>query len=489
MQQKSESRSRNRFALIAGAVLLIIALLIAYLALFDDNDDEKNATTPAPSAHQQYPVTIIIIDDFSKPMTSLIDRVAPSDSKTGEDFTKAAQQIQTLTGERANGYGPDVRKQIMTLVEPLKSELADRVMSAPEMNLNGRSPDETTCAVTPEGTAAFVTEGTAAFVTEGTAAFVTEGTGAFVTEGTAAFVTEGTSLWDQPHGQRIQMEFEEMLKLPQAQGLDIRLQVLDAQGFVFPDIAQKLNEMITDIRSQDPNMRIVVNMSFAIVPCEKVTDIVAYTRLLREFAGVDGDPTAFAQVLGALYTEDIFHTTLTGTFQSEFCPQGDSSVICTEYAADQEKTAEHTIYFVGASGNGLLDENGTRIGLDFPFYPAAWPQVIAISANNGAKHLEEASVPRAAYSNAGRIIMGGTWPPDAASWTPQSTLDKYPQAGTSFAAPRYSFIVALYLANAEGIDVGCGTDKLPPPADAVDWLAAPPPAAKTDQGHCSTLVP
>ena len=73
------------------------------------------------------------------------------------------------------------------------------------------------------------------------------------------------------------------MKLPQAQGLDIRLHVLDADGFVFPALAEKLNQTIQEIRAADPNMRIVVNMSFAIVPCEKVTDIVAYTRLLREF--------------------------------------------------------------------------------------------------------------------------------------------------------------------------------------------------------------
>ena len=187
------------------------------------------------------------------------------------------------------------------------------------MNLEGRAVDETNCAVSPEATGAFVTEGASAFVTEGASAFITEGASAFVTEGATAFVTEGASLWDQPHGERIKLEFDELLKLPQAQGLDIRLHVLDADGFVFPVLAQKLDQTIKEIRTADPNMRIVVNMSFAIVPCEKVTDIAAYTRLLREFVVKEGgdDASAFAQVLGALYTEDIFHTAPVGegTFQ------------------------------------------------------------------------------------------------------------------------------------------------------------------------------
>ena len=152
---------------------------------------------------------------------------------------------------------------------------------------------------------------------------------------------------------------------------------------------------------------------------------------------------------------------------NEFCPGDDSPPV----PLDQNRRGSRTLYFVAASGNGIKDESGALIGVDFPFYPAAWPEVIAVSASSGTDHLGVATPPRAAYSNAGRIIMGGTWPPDAATWTPAGTLDKFPQVGTSFAAPRYSFIVALYLANAQEINVGCKDDLVPPPANSVDWLA------------------
>lgn len=496
MQPEKTQPNSRAVAAISG-ILLAIILLVAYLVFVYEEDEGDETGTPSGSGQiqggTQYPVTIIIIDDFSRPLMSLVERVAPPDSKAAGDFRAAAEQVRSLSRDKGED-GEYLRGQVSELMGSLKAEVAETVLSSEEMNLGERAAGDTNCAVTPEGTAAFVTEGTAAFVTEGTGAFVTEGTTAFVTEGTTAFVTEGTSLWDQPHGQRIQLEFEEMLRLPEAQGLDIRVRVLEADGFVFPELAAKLDQMVAEVRAEDPNMRIVVNMSFAMVPCEKVTDIVAYTRLLREFVIEEGgsDPTPFSEVIGALYAEDVFHTPLKGegTFQSEFCPGDEPSAFAICAGLEEQAEVQRTIYFVGASGNGLRDESGTLIGVDFPFFPAAWGEVIAISANNDSEHLKEAAAPRAEYSNAGRIIMGGTWPPDPATWTAvPDSLDQFPQAGTSFAAPRYSFIVALYLAGAQGIDVGCGPDVIPPPADPVDWLAAPPPPDKTDQGHCSTLQP
>lgn len=502
MMQPEGKPNRRRRTIGISTLLLVLILIIAYLVfgIGDDDDEPSNATQQANTLRDEttrYPVTIIILDDFSIPLKSMVDQLDERlDTRVAEDFKAAGDDIRALVREK--GYeGPAVRGSITELVAPLKAQMAEVVMASPEMNLDGRSMEDTNCAVSPEGTAAFVTEGAAAFVTEGASAFVTEGATAFVTEGAAAFVTEGASLWDQPHGQRVQLELEELLRLPQAKGLDIQVRVLDADGFVFPVMAEKLDQLIKEIRTANPDMRIVVNMSFAIVPCEKVTDIVAYTRLLREFAVTEGDeesndPVAFSQVLGAFYAEDIFHTPPAGegTFQHEFCPGDEPSgfAACTDYPLDRSLSAEQTLYFVGASGNGIMD-NGTLVGVDFPFYPAAWKEVIAVSASSGADHLGVARPPRAEYSNAGRIIMGGTWPPDPTSWQPQGILDRFPQAGTSFAAPRYSFIVALYLANAQGINVGCKDDVVPPPADSVDWLAAPPPSDKIDQDHCSTLQP
>jgi hypothetical protein len=481
--------ARRRLTIVASALLLAFMLIIAYFAfgIGEDEDEPVAAASSQADVLQQeelahYPVTIIIIDDFGVPLKSLVDRIDESlDAGTVDDFKALGDEIRALVGEKG-GDGPAMRDAIIERVGPLKEQLAEAVLASPEMNLEGRALKETNCAMLPEGTAAFVTEGASAFVTEGA----------------TAFVTEGASLWDQPHGQRVLLEFEELLNLPQAQGLDIRLHVLDAKGFVFPVLAQQLDQEIKEIRASEPDMRFVVNMSIAIVPCEKVTDIVTYTRLLREFVIEEGneqsnDPAAFSQVLGALYTEDIFHTPPVGKaiFQYEFCPgdEAEEYAACSAYPLEQSPTEERTLFFVGAAGNGFKDESGALLGVDYPFYPAAWQEVIAVSANNDTGHLDVAAPPRAEYSNAGRIIMGGTWPPGAATWPPQGVLDRFPQVGTSFAAPRYSFIIALYLANVQEVHVGCEADQIPPPADSFGWLAAPPPPDKIDQDHCSTLYP
>ncbi len=483
----------SRRALIAGVSLFVILIIIAFFVWDSSRDEDENSSSNTDGSlsnnvvqGQSYPVTIIIIDDFSRPLKSLVDEIAKApDTRIGEDFSKAGEQIRTLMQEKGED-GPYMRSGIIDLVNPLKADIAELVQTSPEMNLNGRALQDTNCAVSPEGSAIFVTEGASTFVTEGASVFVTEGA--------STFVTEGAAMSAQPHGQRVQKEIVELLTLPQAQGLNIQWRVLEADGFVFPELAQKLDAMINEIRAKDSNMRIVVNMSFAIVPCEKVTDIAAYTRLLREFVIEEGgsDLAVFEQVLKALYQEDIFHTRPVGegTFQSEFCPGGESLAACAEYPPDWEPPVgpDRTLYFVAASGNGIKDENGKPLGVDFPFYPAAWKEVIAVSASDDKDHLAVVTPgARAEYSNAGLIIMAGRWLPDPSNW-PQGTVQDW-QAGTSFAAPRYSFVVALYLAHPQGVDVGCGVDQLPPPAATYDWLNAPPPPNKVDQNHCSTLKP
>jgi hypothetical protein len=346
------------------------------------------------------------------------------------------------------------------------------------MNLGDRAISETNCGVSPEGTSIFATGGASIFATDGA----------------SVIITDGKSLWDQPHGERVKKELDELKDLlgpPNPQGPEIDLEVLNAHGFAFPQIASDLDAMITDIRTENPNMRIVVNMSFAIVPCEKVTDIVTYTRLLREFI-VDengSDAWVFEQTLDTLFQEGSFRGRLAGpgTFQTELCPEGKPYTACVDYPPEGEPDPNRKLYFVAASGNGIKDENFVSLGVGYPFYPAAWPEVIAVSASDDADHFAVTSPPRASYSNAGRIMMGGTWPPTASIWPWTGILDDYPLMGTSFAAPRYSFVVALYLAEAQDIDVGCGPGLLPPPADSFDWLTAPPPPDKIDQNHCSTL--
>jgi hypothetical protein len=493
MQPKNRPGRRT---LVAGVSLFAILIAIGFLAWERNRDQQdktpstNNNTVLSNTTRQEelYPVTIIVIDDFSQPLKELVNGIDErADDKIIEDFTTAGEEIRAMADQKGRS-GPDIREEIIGKVSGLKNDIYELVLTSDQMNLDGRTSDSTNCAISPEGTSLFVTEGASLFVTEGASLFVTEGASLFVTEGAAMSI--------RPHGERVQREFDELLGLPPAQGLDIHWETLDVKGFVFPVIAQELNTKIDEIRAADPRMRIVVNMSFAIVPCDKVTDIAAYTRLLREFVIEEGgdpnNPWAFEQVLKALYQEDVFHAKPVGagTFQSEFCPDGEAFAACEEYPPGQEEppSMDRTLYFVAASGNGIKDENGVSLGVEYPFYPAAWKEVISVSANNDADHLALAQPPRAEYSNKGRIMMAGRWLPDLAFW-PQGTIQDW-QVGTSFAAPRYSFVVALYLTGSQNGGVGCEPDVFPPPADSFDWLVAPPPTApvdKNDRDHCSTL--
>ena len=77
--------NRRRLTIVASALLLAILLIMAYFVFGvgeDEDEDKSTNTTPQVNIQQEdttrYPVTIIIIDDFSGPLTSLVDRIDES---------------------------------------------------------------------------------------------------------------------------------------------------------------------------------------------------------------------------------------------------------------------------------------------------------------------------------------------------------------------------------------------------------------------------
>ncbi len=98
----------------------------------------------------------------------------------------------------------------------------------------------------------------------------------------------------------------------------------------------------------------------------------------------------------------------------------------------------------------------------FPFFPAAWGGIVSVSASDDATGFV-VSKPLASYSNEGAVMMPGRW---------------NKELGTSFAAPRYSFAMALMLAGSRPKD--CRAN--PSPALPDDWLTSPP--TTPDQPLC-----
>jgi subtilisin family serine protease len=97
-----------------------------------------------------------------------------------------------------------------------------------------------------------------------------------------------------------------------------------------------------------------------------------------------------------------------------------------------------------------------NFGLDFPFWPGSWGQVISVSASTGegfdapSEWDDRRDTPLLSgevqgpgqnnrISNYGEVMMPGEYASDSG-----------PVSGTSFAAPRLSFAVALYLAQVDG---------------------------------------
>ena len=88
-------------------------------------------------------------------------------------------------------------------------------------------------------------------------------------------------------------------------------------------------------------------------------------------------------------------------------------------------SSEDTIFVVAAGNSGKA----------FPFYPAAWPQVVSVSASSESLDDYRSSGGKASYSNDADVMMPG--------WFDDGTADGV--EGTSFAAPRLSFLLAAYL--------------------------------------------
>ena len=156
MQPKNKPRRRT---LVAGVSLFAILIAAGFMA-WERNRDEPdkppsttnntttNNTTVSNSARQEefYPVTIIVIDDFSQPLKALVNEIDERASgDTIEHFRTTAEQIRALADEKP-GSDPQVREEIISRVAPLKEEVYGIVAESKLMNLDGRDVKATNCA-------------------------------------------------------------------------------------------------------------------------------------------------------------------------------------------------------------------------------------------------------------------------------------------------------------------------------------------------------
>jgi hypothetical protein len=251
-----------------------------------------------------------------------------------------------------------------------------------------------------------------------------------------AFAVRGVSAAPipQPHGEIVYAEMEDMLASFSTSDL-ITLVKVDAQGVTTDVVAGK----IQDAMDANPADFYVVNMSFAIIPCDYIQVFADYgTQLLDAQKGKDSNRYRSLFQRSVIFYNDTVFPVMSKKAQQ-----------VQNLDPLQELLAAHssTVIPVASAGN---------FGLDFPFWPGAWGQVVSVSASTG-----QGFYPSAAWdkkkdtpllttdsaqpgktqriSNYGEIMMPGEY-----------TSESGNVLGTSFAAPRLSVVMASYLSQVGG---------------------------------------
>lgn len=238
-----------------------------------------------------------------------------------------------------------------------------------------------------------------------------------------------------PHGELVLAELEELVADAGAEGF-ITLVPVDIHGATTDEVAAQ----IEDALDEHPADVYVVNMSFAIIPCE-------YLQALAEFGGqlLDARNAKNLNRYRSLFQRAVvfYNGTVFPAMSQKAQTETDLDPLQSLLAA---RTAD--VIAVAAAGN---------FGLDFPFWPGAWGQVISVSASRGMGYdtggpwnkqqdtpllTAESERPgqQKRISNYGEIMLPGEYASEHGE-----------VSGTSFAAPRLSFALALY-ASAVGTD-------------------------------------
>lgn len=222
---------------------------------------------------------------------------------------------------------------------------------------------------------------------------------------------------------------------------------VDTDGFTPQGVLDALNyarQETQDLLPEDDLQRFVVNMSFAVIPCESLPTIAAYEAFLLA-AEIDGTTWGdYREVMDRVLSRAI------QTIQVAAEDVDPSMIYEYEYSDSDLSSSTDTIV-VAASGNA---------GVDYPFYPAAFDYVVSVSSS-AEDALYTSTFPKALFSNAGEVMMPGIWPSASASVFDSQLPSELTVEGTSFAAPRLSAVLALYLVELNGVNYCMETCAVP----------------------------
>lgn len=231
----------------------------------------------------------------------------------------------------------------------------------------------------------------------------------------------------------------------------IELVEVDIQGLTTDTVATRIQDAI----DANPAEHHVINMSFVIIPCDYVTafaDLEAQLMDARE-SGNPGNYRSLFQRSVVFYDDTVFP-------------------VMSQRAQEETDLDPLQSLFTDLRGSVIPVASAGNFGLDFPFWPGAWGQVISVSASDGTGYAAPAAWDKkddspllgaeninpgrtVRISNYGEVMMPGEY-----------EVDEGMLSGTSFAAPRLSAALALYLAESGAY---CQQDDGDPAFAYGDW--------------------
>jgi subtilisin family serine protease len=217
-------------------------------------------------------------------------------------------------------------------------------------------------------------------------------------------------------------------------------------------VAQRIASALDDTEAD----LYVVNMSFALIPCDLILGFADYE----------------SQMMDARTARDL--NRYRGLFQRAVIFYDDTVFpVMSQRAQSEQDLDPLQALFAARSSNVIPVAAAGNFGLDYPFWPGAWGQVISASASTGQGFyapgawddkkdtpLLDAEVDQPGkqkrISNYGEVMMPGEYADELGL-----------VSGTSFAAPRLSVAMALY---ASQVGTGyCRKDDGSPALAYGDW--------------------
>lgn len=216
------------------------------------------------------------------------------------------------------------------------------------------------------------------------------------------------------------------------------VQAVDTAGLNTDEMPQRIRASLNYLSGKLKFRHIVVNMSFAIVPCAVVNDlqqsgIVTFEDYVAALGVVNDVAEEYRAELTKLVTTPL-ELLAEPLFAYISCPlEGGTPEIPTcDGSSGSDDPVILSMVHIASAGN---------FGFGFPMYPAAWSTVISVSSQDVMG--DGYSTEKSTFSNSGEVMVPG------ALFELSSADTTVAYAGTSFSAPVLSVFTALDLARGQ----------------------------------------